>query len=133
MIDLIHLEPGITSLTENGISVLQKDSIRFAISRRQSRFLRRIIKTFSACIQSDFDYGRLIEDGFVRKLERQAKAGQYNLWEAREPGGARIIFRIEKPNMIIVSAVQKSRGSLTEAINRGTNRWQSYLKKMINP
>lgn len=133
MIDLIYLEPGIASLTENGISVLSKDSIKFAISRRQSRFLRRIIKSFSVCMQYGFGYENLLQDGFIKKLERQSEARQFNLWEAREPEGSRVIFRIEKPNTIIVSAVQKGSGNLTRAINRGINRWQSFLKQIMNP
>lgn len=130
MIDLMKYKLGIYVLAENGQNVFLKDCIAFGIGSQTRKFIERILKETVLCIQNRMGFDRLIKANLLKRLDRQSKAKKYDLWEIREPGGSRLIFMLQDPDTIILSAVHKGRGNLSNAVNRGVNRWLNYQKTL---
>lgn len=126
--DIIEVEPGIWTLQEDGKNVFLGDCQKFDISKKERRelllFLRKAVDFFEKGLVDV-----LIERGNLKRLSRQPKAMEENLWEVRRDGdGARILFIQVSPGAVVVAAVHKNRGSLSQAVHRGVNRWRSFLK-----
>lgn len=129
MIDILKLEEGLWALEEEGQNVLLKDCQKFGINKTERKHLLRILLLVVEKLGSCETLEPLIKQEWIKKLTRQEQTFFENVWEARTPGtGARIIFVIEEPDSIIIAAVDKSKGSLSHAVNRGVNRWRNFLK-----
>lgn len=131
IIAIIELESGIQTLSEGGVNVLHKDCLRFGMAKTERRelliYLRQAVAAFRECDEELLK--GLLEGRYLKKLERQKKAREENLWEVRKEGrGARILFMRLDSNAVVVAAVEKGAGSLSQAVNRGVNRWRDYLK-----
>lgn len=130
MITLSFIEEGIWVLEENGRNVLLKDAVQFGISKLERKFLYQQLSVTARLLKSGDDLAYLIKEGILKPLDRNLKAKKHHLWEIRDVGrGGRLIFVMLKPDTVIVSAVSKRKDSLSQAIHRGINRWEGYLKK----
>lgn len=130
MFEIIEIELGIRVLAENDKNVFTSDCQRFRISKEDKKLIYQLLLTIAETIQEGGSLDPHIKKGILKKLERQPKALAHNLWEVRDEGrGTRLIFTIQHPYSIIVSAVSKNKGSLNQAVNRGANRWIKYLKQ----
>ncbi|QQR80856.1 MAG: hypothetical protein IPJ69_01495 [Deltaproteobacteria bacterium] len=131
MIDIIQVEGVIWVLEEGGRNIFLQDCQDNGIDRMQRFELLDSIRDFSEAITHDQELlEKLIESGFLKKLNKQAKAQQYDLWEVRSDGKPyRVILIRVNPHIVIVAAVDKSKKSQKNAINRGVNRWKEFLKK----
>lgn len=129
MIGILNIEGGLYVLSENGLDILSSDCVRFGITRNDKKFLLNKLKIFQVFLQQNETTDEFIRLGIIKKLTKQWKAVKYNLWEARDEGShGRVIFCMLKPDMVIISAVNKVESSLSQAINRGVKRWELYLK-----
>lgn len=129
MVDILQIQKGVWVLEEEGQSVLVKDSVRYGITKAERKNLLQILSIVAEKLELGESLEPLIGQEFIKKLTRQEKTKFENIWEVRDPGiNTRIIFIIEEPDSTIVAAVDKSQGSLSQAINRGVNRWREFLK-----
>ncbi len=129
MIDIIEVKPGIWVLEEDGQNVLLKDCQQFEIGKQERKTLFQSLEFLAKALQEGRSYAPLIEQCLLKKLQRQKEALELNLWEVRAEGrGERIIFAMREPNLIIVAAVHKSKGGMSQAVNRGVKRWKRFLK-----
>lgn len=130
MIELSLIQDGIGVLVEEGISVFVVDSQKYGISRVEKKFLFTHLEDVASFLRNGYDLKPLIDAGFLKKLTHDAKCIENNLWEIRDPGrGGRLIFVLDDPESIIISAVSKRVGSQNQAIKRGMKRWGNFLKK----
>lgn len=123
---------GLWVLEEEGQNVLLKDCLKFGLEKAERIWLFQTLQDFVGEIQE----GRAIEDfidqGLVKRLDRQKETEGFDLWEVRDPGRAgRIIFIRKDPDVIIIAAVDKGRFSHGQAIRRGVRRWKNYLKECV--
>jgi hypothetical protein len=130
VINILEVESGIWILEEEGQNVLLKDCQRFGIGKETRKALMDIMSLTATYLAKGESLEPLIELGLLKKLQRQESAVQTDLWEARLVGrGGRLLFVMKRPDSIIVSAVDKNKGSLSQAINRGVKRWREFLKE----
>lgn len=130
MFGIIEIEEILWVLTENGRNVLLEDCQKFGISRTDRFFILGLLYSIVEAIRLGDPLESFIEDGVLKKLDRQPKVQTADVWEIRDTGRqTRLIFVRDKMDSIIVSAVSKLHGSLSQAINRGVNRWTNYLKQ----
>ena len=122
-------------LNENGHSYLDMDSVRCKLGKQIKRELKNTLVLVCQALKiqgirclSDF-----VEEGLLKKIDRNTRAARHHLWEVRNPAhGGRIFFIMDDKGQIIVSAVDKySKDSKAQekAINRGLNRWEEFLSK----
>lgn len=131
MIDILKVEEGLWVLEEEGQNVLLKDCLQFGVGKSERKHLLRILLVMVEKLRSGEMFDPLIQQGWIKKLTRQEKTFFENVWEARDPGShARVIFVIKDPETVIVAAVDKMKSSLSQAVNRGINRWRKYLKSI---
>ena len=117
-------------LEEDGHNVLLRDCLEFGVSKQDKKHLLRVLVMVAEKLGSYETLEPLIEEEWIKQLVRQEKVLFENIWEARHPGNnARIIFVIREDDSIIIAAVNKSQGSLSQAVNRGVNRWKKFLKE----
>lgn len=129
MIDILQVEDGIWVLQEDGLNVLLADCQKFGITKAERKGLLLFLREVVQALRQGENVQELVDRRVLKKLERQSKASEENLWEVRaDSGSARILFMMMDPDAVIVSAVHKSRGSLRQAVNRGVNRWRNFLK-----
>lgn len=131
MIDILYVEDAIWVLEEKGKNVFLQDCLENEIKREDRLVLLDLIRDFSLAIQGDDRLlNGLIKSGFVKKLDKQPKALHYDLWEIRSDGKPQRVILVKiNPQLVIVAAVDKSKKSQKNAINRGVNRWKEFLKK----
>lgn len=126
----LKIDENLFVLTEDGQNVLYKDCLKYRISRQKREIVFNNLLTAIKLFEEGVSLRTFQDRGILKKLVYQPKTRLYDVWEIRDEGlGTRLIFIWEKPNTIIVSAVTKRMGSLTQAINRGVNRWKKYLRK----
>lgn len=130
MIDILNIENGIWVLVEDGYNVLLSDSAKFGINKQERKQLFRLLLVIAERLTKGESLEPLIKAEMIKKLTRQEKTIFENVWEVRNlSGGGRIIFVRRDPDSIIVSAVVKVHGSLSQAVNRGVNRWRKFLRE----
>lgn len=126
-------DPNLFVVLENDINVLHADANRFGILKEEKRELMRIVRAVAKTIRTDgaTSLDLLLREGVLKKIEREQSVKNLSVWEARsEAHGARIFFLLLNPNTIIVSAVNKTYHSQSQAINRGMKRWKMLLKQL---
>lgn len=129
MVDIIESENGIWSLVEDGQNVLFRDCVCFGISKRERKSLFAILRETTDLLIEGGSLEPLMKKGVLKQLTRQLEAVRENLWEIRSDGkGARLVFVLQNPRTIIISAVDKGKGSLSQAVQRGVKRWKTFLK-----
>ena len=107
-----------------------KDCLKFGLGKTERIWLFQTLQDFVAEIQNERPVDGFIDEGVIKRLEIQKETEGLNIWEVRDPGRAgRIIFIREDPCAIIVAAVDKGRGSHSQAVRRGVKRWKDYLKE----
>jgi len=129
MIDILQIDEGLWVLEEDGQNVALKDCVKFEITKTKRKDLFLVVVMVAKRLQKRVSLDSLVEQGLVKKLDRQKSVALADVWEARSPGGGRIIFMIKDPDTIVISAVHKGHGSLTQAVDRGMGRWRRYLKE----
>lgn len=117
-----------------GHSVFDLDAAKFGMSRDIKRQLKNILIQIcqTLTIKGLEGLNDFIADGLLKKIERNIRAVEHNLWEVRHPAhGGRLFFIMDEDGNVIVSAVDKQakdRAVQEKAINRGINRWEKFLK-----
>lgn len=130
MIDIIQIENGIWVLEEDGQNVLLADCLKFGIKRQDRKSLMRTLGVASRLLKTGKGLEGLVGQNVLKKLDRQKEASNIGIWEVRADGKReRIVFVLKEPDTIVVSAVEKGKGSLSQAINRGIKRWTTFLKE----
>ncbi|MDO8518663.1 MAG: hypothetical protein Q7T11_00685 [Deltaproteobacteria bacterium] len=130
MIAILQIENGIWALEEDGRNVLLADCLRFGIKKQDRTSLMNILTAAVGLLREGKNFDVLIRKNQIKKLDREKEAVKENIWEVRSEGwGGRIVFVLKDPDTIIVSAVDKGKGSLSQAINRGIKRWKQFLKE----
>lgn len=129
----IEGDPNLFVILENGMNVLHDDANRFGISKEKKRELIRIVRSVAKTIRTDglvaLDF--LVQEGVLKRIEKQENVQDLKVWETRSNAhGARIFFLLSNANTIIVSAVNKTGNSQSQAINRGIKRWKMLLKQL---
>lgn len=125
-------DPNLFVILENGISVLHADANRFGIRKEEKRELIRMVRAAAKTIRTDGigSLESLVQEGVLKRIEREESVKHLNVWEVRSDAhAARIFFLLANPNAIIVSAVNKTHHSQSQAINRGVKRWKLLLKE----
>lgn len=128
-LDIIVVETGIWTLEEDGKNVFLVDCQKFGILKSERKELLVFLREAVAAFRGSGFIDVLIERGNLKKLSRQKEAVNKDLWEIRRDGdGARILFVRISSDVVVVAAVDKGKGSLSQAVNRGVKRWKNYLK-----
>lgn len=125
---------GLYEIVDGNRSVFDLDAAKFAMPRVMKRqlsiLLIQVCQTLSYKGRAGLE--EFINDGFLKRIERNAKALEHGLWEIRHPAhGGRLFFIMDDDGNVIVSAVDKNakdRNAQEKAINRGINRWENLLK-----
>jgi len=129
-VSIINIEENVFVLGEADQNVFLLDAVRFDISKKDRIALFDNLTLVARSLFYGEDLDIYERAGILKKLTGQLKAKKYNLWEIRdEATHGRLIFVREDPDAIIVAAVNKGRGRLDQAINRGANRWAKYQRK----
>lgn len=122
---------------EKGCSCLDADAIRYKLGKQVKRELKNTLVLICQALRirgmdalSDF-----IEEGLLKKIDRNSRAVEHNLWEIKNQAhGGRLFFIMDDEGQIIVSAVDKfathDPKAQEKAIHRGLNRWENFLSKI---
>lgn len=130
MYDKLYIEDSLWVLEEDGKNVLLKDSQANGVSKSERKRLFILFLGAAQAIRDGESLDPYLYSGCLKCLDRQEKAVRSNLWEIRDEGsGTRLIFVREDPDTIIVAAVSKRCGNLSQAVHRGANRWAKYKKE----
>lgn len=130
MTGIIQVEQGIWILEEEKQNVLLKDCLRFKIEKQARKSLMDILSAVARYLMEGKSLEPLIQSRLIKRLTRQEDAVQENIWEVRAEGwGGRLVFIMKEPNSIVVAAVNKNAGSLSQTVNRGLKRWKNFLKE----
>lgn len=122
-------------LDENGHSYLDMDALRCKLGKHVKRELKNtlILVCRDLKIQGMNALSDFVDEGLLKKIDRNTRAVEHHLWEVRNPAhGGRIFFILDDEGQIIVSAVDKyakDSEAQEKAINRGLNRWEKFLSK----
>lgn len=124
-------------IDEKGQSCLDADAIRSKLGKPVKRDLKNTLALICQALKIR-GMGALldfIEEGLLKKIDRNSRAVEHNLWEIRNPAhGGRLFFIMDEEGQIIVSAVDKfatqDSKAQDKAINRGINRWENFLSKI---
>lgn len=101
-IDILQIQEGLYVLTEEGINVLHKDSIRFGLSKEERRILFDNLVLVSQEIQKKASLALFVKARILKQLTKQSKAQKWNLWEIRDEGNqGRLIFVRLDPDVIL--------------------------------
>lgn len=126
-------EPNIFVIGENGQNVFHQDAVDYDLSRTTKNELFKVLVGLARALRTD---GRKAFDDFVakrlvRRIEKQKSVQKWSVWEMRNDAhGGRVFFVFARPDLIIVSAVNKAHHSQKNAINRGMKRWNQLLKNL---
>lgn len=123
-------------LMDGDKNVLSADAVKFKLSKEHKRTLLNDLQNICRdyLIEGEAGLEDHAKNGVLRKIEKDKKARQHNMWEVKSPRhGGRIFFMIQDDGNFIVAAVDKNflRFGKTQdqAIRRGVNRWETYLKQ----
>lgn len=125
---------GLYEIVDGDRSVFDLDARKYGMPREMKRQLKSVLIQICQTISAKGSDGveEFINDGFLKRIERNAKALEHGLWEIRHPAhGGRLFFIMDDDGNVIVSAVDKNakdRNAQEKAINRGINRWENLLK-----
>lgn len=118
-------------ILENGQNVLNLDAVRFGMARPMKKRLMRILKDLVRKMKTDngVAFEDFIQRGVLKKVHKQESTKNLDMWEMREDShGGRIFFVMANLNIVVVSAVNKTEFSQSQAINREVRRWKTLLK-----
>lgn len=130
MIDILEIEQGLWVLEEDGRNVLLKDCERFGITRQDRKSLLNTLSVVVGLLAERERLDPLVHQGFLKRLIRQQGAYDDDVWEVRSDGSSgRVVFVMRAPDAVIVAAVDKRRGCLSNAVNRGVKRWKKFTRE----
>lgn len=121
-------------IDDNGHSSFDQDAAKFGMSREVKRQLKSVLIQVcqALAIKGEKGLKDFIADDLLKKIDKNYRAKEHNLWEIRDSAhGGRLFFIMDDDGTVIVSAVDKrtkDQEAQDKAINRGLNRWEKILK-----
>lgn len=131
----IDTELRLYALTKDNILVHNIDAIKFKLDKQRKNELLILLKLVCHDLVTHGErvLGAYVKKGIVKKIVKNKRASDYNMWEVRSPAhGGRIFFMRDPIGNVIVSAADKGMSLIPKpqdrAINTGVKRWERFLK-----